>query len=172
MSILPFWVKPLLAGLLVVGLWMGVHWLDASRQKIGYDRAQTEYTAAAKDAQLKYEREARNAAELLRTKEQKLADANRRITDEYLKQKAAAAAADVRAADSLRRLEAALGNPAAGGEAPAGPASSSRTDDPRDSIIAESGRALQGLDSENKRLQGKVGALQRYASEVCLKSTL
>lgn len=52
------WLNPgrwILCGLLLVSLYFGVLALDQARQKVGYDHAQTEYTAQAEKADEKRE---------------------------------------------------------------------------------------------------------------------
>ena len=114
--------------------------------------------------ELKRQAEATKFSEQARAKELALNEANRRISDDLQKAKAARDAADKRVADGLRQLASAVDN-RTGEDSTA----ASRTDDPRDAIILQCGGVVAGLDKENRRLQEKTGALQDYAASVCMK---
>jgi len=44
MSLIPWWIKGIIVAAILAAVVYGVHLLDASRQKIGYDRAMAEVT--------------------------------------------------------------------------------------------------------------------------------
>ena len=106
------------------------------------------------------------ASEAARATEQALQTKVRKVSNDYQVEKTRRAAADLLAADSLRKLQAAL---AGGGATGADPAAPARTDDdPRPGIVAECAAALIGLDKEARRLAGQAVALQGYAASVCV----
>jgi hypothetical protein len=106
------------------------------------------------------------ASEAARAAELALQSKVRKVANDYQVEKTRRAAADLLAADSLRKLQAAL----AGGGAPgADPAATARADDdPRPGIVAECAAALIGLDKEARRLASQTVALQGYAAGVCV----
>lgn len=107
------------------------------------------------------------AEQQARATEQALNDQVRKVSNAYTAEKARRATADRAAADSLRRLEAALAG--AHREPPADPATPERADDdPRDGIIAECANALVRLDRAYRALAGQTTALQGYAASVCV----
>lgn len=137
----------------------GSHW-SAYRQ--GKEAVHTEWQADTAQ---------RTAAALLesernRAKEQTLQTAVRKVTNDYQAQKTRAAAADQRAADSLRQLTAALGADRAPGADPATPGGAD--DDPRSGIVAECAAALVDLDKAARRLASQAAALQDYTAGVCV----
>lgn len=102
-----------------------------------------------------------------RATEQALAEKARKVANDYNAEKHRRAAADTAAADSLRRLNAAL---AAGDRATTrdSAATPGADDDPRSGIIAECAAALGQLDRAYRALAGQTRALQGYASSVCV----
>ena len=136
------------------------HWMAYSKGKrqvqIEWDADTAQRTVAA----LLAEQQARAS-------EQALADRVRKVSNAYTAEKARRATADRAAADSLRRLEAALAG--AHREAAADPTTAPRADDdPRDGIIAECAGALGQMDRAYRALAGQTTALQGYTASVCV----
>jgi hypothetical protein len=123
--------------------------------KGGYDRAIGQWNEAVSKAN-----EKKRLDELALTRK------NEGIDREFTKLVQARVAADNRSANSLQRLNAAL---AAGSGDGADTATTCRADDPRDAIIGECASTLGQVDKAARRLAEEKGALQRYASEVCVK---
>jgi hypothetical protein len=86
----------------------------------------------------------------------------------YQEEKARRTRADDVAAAAGQRLRDALANVAR--KRSEHSAAVGGVDDPRNTIIAQCGAAVERMDKDNRRLVGKVAGLQRYASEVCLKA--
>jgi len=108
------------------------------------------------------------AEQQARAAEQTLNDQVRKITHDYTAEKRRRAAADSAAADSLRRLDAALAG--VHRAAAADPATATGADDdPRNGIIAECAAALGHLDKAHRDLVGQTRALQEYAGSVCVR---
>ncbi len=132
------------------------------------------YTSGQKDIQARWDAditqrtaEALADSEKARAKEQTLQAENRRIANAYAAEKTRRAAADVAAADSLRRLESAL---AGNYRTPDDPAATSGVDDdPRDGIIAQCGSALVQLGAAHRGLVAQTKALQEYTARVCVR---
>mgnify|MGYP003542661043 FL=1 len=104
------------------------------------------------------------AQEAARAKEADLQTKVKKVSNEYAKANAARVAADTRAADSLQRLNAALG-----GQTPGDPAAPAGIDDdPRPDIIAGCTRDLVILDKAVRGLASQTTALQDYTRSVCL----
>lgn len=135
------------------GRWCYVQ--GAKGVQVEWDADQAQRTAQA----LAASEAARAAEQALQTKVQKVANA-------YQAEKTRRAAADLAAADSLRKLQAALAAGASTGADPAAPARAD--DDPRSGIVAECAAALVGLDKEARRLASQTAALQGYAAGVCV----
>lgn len=106
------------------------------------------------------------ASEAARATEQALQTQVRKVANAYQVEKTRRAAADLAAADSLRKLQAALAAGAAPGADPAAPARAD--DDPRDGIIAECAGAVVTLDAAARKLADQTRALQGYAAGVCV----
>ncbi|MES2973346.1 MAG: hypothetical protein V4757_07040 [Pseudomonadota bacterium] len=107
------------------------------------------------------------ASEQARAKEQALQATNRRISHAFAKEQSRRAAADLAAADSLQRLNAAL---AGGGAGSADPAAAPGVDgDPRNGIIAQCASALIRMDKAVGILAAQTSALQEYAGSVCVR---
>lgn len=136
-----------LAAALILGAWRVHHNIDQG----GYDRAQTEYTAAA----LK-------ASEAARAKEQELQTKVAKVANDYQTEKRRRAADAVVSAGRLRELETVI---AAAASADTG-ATSGTDADPRLGIIAECSRAIVRLDEAVKQLADQTSALQQYARAV------
>jgi len=103
-----------------------------------------------------------------RATEQALNDKVRKVANDYNAEKRRRLAADSAAADSLRRLEAALA--AGSGESGRDPAATARADDdPRNGIIAECAGTVTALDRAYRALADQTQALQQYTAGVCLK---
>lgn len=106
------------------------------------------------------------ASEAARAAEQALQTQVRKVANAYQVEKTRRAAADLAAADSLRKLQAAIAAGASTGADPAAPARAD--DDPRDSIIAECAAAIVTLDAAARKLADQTRALQGYAAGVCV----
>lgn len=106
------------------------------------------------------------AEQTARATEQALNDKVRKATHDYTAEKSRRAVADRAAADSVRRLEAALAGSGAPSPDPATPARAD--DDPRNGIIAECAAALGQVDRAYRALAGQIAALQGYTREVCI----
>ena len=102
-----------------------------------------------------------------RKKEADLQAEVRKVSNDYAKANAARVAADSLAADSLQRLNAALGSQASTDAATA----PGIDDDPRSSIIAGCTSQLVVLDSAIRGLASQTAALQDYTRSVCLSQS-
>lgn len=100
-----------------------------------------------------------------RAKEQVLNEANAKVNNDYLTEKARAAAAAGRAVAAGRLLSEAL---AAAAAADQNTAAACGTDDPRGAIASECAAALRSLDGYAGSLAAKTRALQDYAGRVCV----
>lgn len=100
-----------------------------------------------------------------RVKEQTLNEANAKVANDYLTEKARAAAAAGRAVAAGRLLSEAL---AAAAAADQNAAAACGTDDPRGTIASECAAALRSLDGYAGKLATKARALQDYAGSVCV----
>ena len=157
------WLNPgrwLLYLALLAALGVGIYRLDQSRQQLGYDKAQAEYTSAA----LKAEQAAR-------AKEQELLTARTKVEAIYAKHKKAAAADAGAAADELDRLRIALANapavnPGASASAPAGTDAGTNV---VNQLFGACAQTLVGLAREADGLEARLVGLQQYVSQVCLK---
>ena len=130
----------------------------------GYVMGKNTVQAEWDKVELKRQAEATKFSEQARAKELALNEANRRISDDLQKAKAARDAADKRVADGLRQLASAVDSRTGEDSTATG-----RTDDPRDAIILQCAGVVVGLDKETRRLQEKTSALQDYAASVCMK---
>ena len=149
------WLNPyrwLLYGGLIAALTLGAWRLDASRQAIGYARAQAEYSRAA----LK-------ASEAARAKEQDLITKNAKVTHDYIAEKKRGAAAAIVSAGRLREFEATLASIASADTSATG-----RADDPAIAVSRQCARSLVLLDGYAAGLAGQVRGLQDYAVNVCV----
>lgn len=153
------WLRVASATVLVIALATSHLWAYSKGQhqvQLQWDADTAQRTAAALVAE-----------QQARATEQQMQDKIRRVTHDYQTERSRRAAADSAAADSLRRLQAAL---AADRGAPGTDtaASARADDDPRDGIIAECAGALAQVDGRYRALASQTAALQRYAADVCL----
>jgi len=156
----------LIAGAVVAAAVLaGYRWIDHRGLARGRAEVQTAW-----DVDVARRAAAALAAEQsARATEQALNDKVRKVSNAYAIEKTRRATADRAAADSLRRLGAALaGDDRAPGADPA--ATGRADDDPRDGIIAECADALGRVDSAYRALASQTEALQGYTREVCLRA--
>lgn len=149
------WLNPgrwLLYLALLAALGVGIYRLDQSRQQIGYDKAQAEYTSAALKAE-----------QVARAKENGLRLSNERISNELAKQKAARAADALATADRLRLYESTLDSIAS-----ADTGTTSGTDDAPITVARQCAASLVRMDQYAKELADQTRGLQEYASRVCV----
>lgn len=152
--------KLISAGVLVAALMSGVLWLRHTWMEDG--RNEERAVQAIKD---KAQAEAALAAsEAARAKEQALTTANERIRHDLAKEKATRVAAAAALDDSLRQLQAALGNPASPDTATA--AGAHGTGGLESELLGNCAQALAGLAGQADRLEGKVVGLQGYVKTV------
>lgn len=104
------------------------------------------------------------ASEAARAKEQALTTANERIRHDLAKEKATRVAAAAALDDSLRQLQAALGNPASG-DSKTG-AGTNGTGGLESELLSDCSAALAGLAGTADRLESKVVGLQGYVNTV------
>ena len=116
-----------------------------------WDKEHAEITAAAL-----------TASETARLREHALQKANEGIDRDYQTQKTKLAADKRVTDDSLRVLQAAIGQPGSVAGATSSP------DDPRDTIINQCASALNSLDGYAKSVALTAIGLQGYAREVCI----
>lgn len=152
------WLNPgrwLLYLALLAALGVGIYRLDQSRQQIGYDKAQAEYTAAALKAE-----------QVARAKEQELLTAQTKVEAEYAKHKKIAAADAGAAADELDRLrnELAITSAASKDSTPA--TGDHGTGGLERELLGNCSQTLQGVARETDRLAAKTVALQDYIKSV------
>ena len=129
----------------------------------GYVMGKNTVQAEWDKVELKRQAEATKFSEQARAKELALNEANRRISDDLQKAKAARDAADKRVADGLRDFNSAISSTASkdtGGTC--------GTDDTYRTIILECGSALKTLDGYVAGVAEKARGLQSYA-ELCVK---
>lgn len=159
---------PALLSILSPRLWMALamaialaasHWraytTGQAATQLQWDAATAQATATA----LQAEQDARATEAAMQTK-------LRKVANDYQLEKTRRAAADLRAADSLRQLQAALAADRSASTDPA--AAPGADDDPRDSIIAECAGAVVTLDAAARKLADQTRALQAYAAGVCV----
>ena len=148
------WAAIVLAVALAAGMWkayvMGENTVRAEWDAVELDRSKA--AIRAMDQNLEKERTLKLSQE--------------RIQSDLVKERQARVIADGRVADSLVQLRTAL---AADRGTSEDTATTSGTDDPRDGIIAECAGAYTEVDKIARRLATEKTALQRYASEVCVK---
>ena len=153
--------RVIITAALLAALGWVAHIYNEHQREVGRGQVRVQWQAERLEQQqaaLKaLDRRDEQAAVLAKTKE--------RIDHDLVQTRAALVVAEQRAADGLQRLDAAL---AGGGAAGADPAAAGSADDPRAHIIGECARTLAEVDGRAQRLAGEKGALQRYASEVCL----
>lgn len=99
-----------------------------------------------------------------RAKEADLQTKVKKVSADYAKANAARVAADSLSADSLQRLNAALGNQASADTT----TTAGADDDPRSEIIAGCTSQLVILDKAARGLASQTAALQDYTRSVCL----
>ncbi len=153
------WLNParwLLYLVLLAVLGVGAWRLDASRQQIGYDRAQSEYNKAAKEA-----------SEAARAKEAELATTNRRLQDDLTAAKTRHATAVGALDDAERVFMSTIGatSPAATattatGRIDAGPG-------PERVLLGQCAQALGSVAKAADGLEIQIVGLQRYITEIC-----
>ncbi len=154
-----------LAALIVVAL-AGTHW-KAFHDGREDGRAEIQQRWDAERAELTAQ--ALAASEAARAKEQEMSASVERVRRELNHQKSAAAAAARESAARLRAYESALAASASGGDSAAddtGPAGGAGS--PFATIAGECGRALTALDEYARGLAATAGALQNYATGVCI----
>ena len=157
------WLNParwLLYIALIGAVGLGVYRLDQSRQQLGYNRAQAEYTSQALAAE-----------QAARAREQALQAEKTKVEAIYAKHKKAAELDAAGAADELERLRIALANapainPGASASAPAGTDAGTNV---VNQLFGACAQTLVGLAREADGLEARLVGLQTYVSQVCLK---
>jgi hypothetical protein len=129
----------------------------------GYVMGKNTVQAEWDKVELKRQAEATKFSEQARAKELALNEANRRISDDLQKAKAARDAADKRVADGLRDFNSAISSTASKDTG-----STCGADDTYRTIILECGNAITALDSYARGVAEKARGLQSYA-ELCVK---
>lgn len=154
------WVKVIAIGALALALVAGVLWLRHTWMEDGRKEVRAEW-AIEKQAMAEA---ALAASEAARAKERVLTVANERIRHDLAKEKATRVAAAAALDDSLRQLQAALGNPASGDTAPT--TGTHGTGGPERELLADCAKALSSLAGEADRLESKTVGLQGYVNTV------
>ena len=158
MSLIPWWARALILAALVAAVGFAIHHLAASRQQIGYDRAQAEYTAAALVAD-----------QAARAKEHQLQATVATLGQQHEKTKQRAAVAAAAAGAELDGLRSDLA--ARDGAAGANPAATCGTDAARAGriereLLQQCAAALQTVAAEADRIAGRLSGLQDYVRAV------
>lgn len=138
------------AALIAAVLW-GVNLLDASRQRIGYDKAMAEWTA-----------EKLAESEAKRQREKALTITNQEIDHAYQIEKTKRLAADRATAQRLREYQ------AAASAVSDHPAATCGADEPYRAIANQCAASLVVLDEYAAGVAAKARALQDYARSVCV----
>lgn len=154
------WSKLIAIGALALAIVAGVLWLRHTWMEDGRNEVRAEW-AIEKQAMAEA---ALAASEAARAKEKVLVTANERIRHDLAKEKADRLAAAAALDDSLRQLQAALGNPASG-DTPTTPGAHG-TGGLESELLGNCAEALAGLGKEAQRLEGKVVGLQGYVNQV------
>jgi len=158
------WAKVAAVGALVAAVLAGVAWVRHDWIQDGITIGKAECAA---DKQTIAEA-ALKASEAARAKEQALTTANERIRHALVKEKADRVAAAAALDDSLRQLQAALGNPAGGD--PQTSAGAHGAGGLESELLGHCAQALAGLAGQADRLESKVVGLQSYVAGVVFGS--